>query len=50
MITKEDGDALKGATLWADRDRLPNLPDDEFYHTDLIGLQVFDTGGSYNFV
>lgn len=46
VITKEDGDALKGATLWADRDRLPSLPDDEFYHTDLIGLQVFDTGGA----
>ncbi len=43
--TREDAEALKGATLWADRDRLPKLPDDEFYHTDLIGLAVHDAGG-----
>lgn len=46
IASKEDGDALKGATLWVDRARLPSLPDDEFYHTDLIGLEVFDTGGA----
>ena len=28
------------------RDRLPALPDDEFYHADLIGLEVMDTGGA----
>ncbi|ATQ55735.1 ribosome maturation factor RimM [Paracoccus yeei] len=44
--TREAADALKGVTLWADRDRLPSLPDDEFYHTDLIGLSVYDTGGA----
>ena len=44
--TKEQADALKGATLWADRAALPSLPDDEFYHTDLIGLEVMDTGGA----
>jgi 16S rRNA processing protein RimM len=27
------------------RDRLPSLPDDEFYHADLIGLSAYDTGG-----
>lgn len=43
--TKEDADALKGIRLFAPRDRLPNLPDDEYYHADLIGLEVFDTGG-----
>ncbi|MBZ4021041.1 16S rRNA processing protein RimM [Rhodobacter sp. TJ_12] len=46
VVTKEEGDALKGVTLWVDRDRLPSLPDDEFYHTDLIGLAVHDTGGA----
>lgn len=46
IATKEQADALRGATLWADRTRLPSLPDDEFYHTDLIGLDVFDPGGA----
>ncbi|SFJ37896.1 ribosome maturation factor RimM [Celeribacter neptunius] len=44
--TKEQADALKGETLYADRDALPSLPDDEFYHADLIGLTVLDTGGN----
>lgn len=46
ITTKEQADALKGVTLWADRDKLPSLPDDEFYHADLIGLTVVDTGGA----
>ncbi len=46
ISTKEEADALKGVTLWADRDKLPSLPDDEFYHADLIGLEVLDTGGA----
>ncbi len=44
--TKEQADALRGVRLYADRARLPALPDDEFYHTDLIGLPVYDTGGA----
>ena len=43
--TKEEADALRGTQLYADRARLPHLPDDEFYHADLIGLAVQDTGG-----
>jgi 16S rRNA processing protein RimM len=43
--TKEEADALRGQSLYADRSRLPHLPDDEFYHADLIGLPVLDTGG-----
>lgn len=46
VATKEEADALKGTQLFAGRDQLPSLPDDEFYHTDLIGLQVWDTGGT----
>lgn len=46
VATKEQADALKGVSLYADRDRLPSLPDDEFYHADLIGLTVQDTGGA----
>lgn len=45
VTSKEAADALKGVRLYADRDALPNLPDDEFYHTDLIGLDVLDAGG-----
>ena len=44
--TKEEADALKGLQLFAPRDRLPDLQDDEFYYTDLIGLTVLDTGGA----
>ena len=44
--TKEQADALKGLRLFAPRDRLPSLPDDEYYHADLIGLDVYDTGGT----
>jgi len=44
--TKEEADALKGVKLFAEREKLPELPDDEFYHTDLIGLEVYDTGGT----
>ncbi|KGJ06490.1 16S rRNA processing protein RimM [Paracoccus halophilus] len=43
--SREAAEALRGVTLWADRARLPVLPDDEFYHADLIGLSVYDTGG-----
>ena len=43
--TKEQADALKGVSLYVDRAKLPSLPDDEFYHADLIGLEVVDTGG-----
>ena len=46
IASKEDADGLKGTNLYAPRDRLPQLPDDEFYHTDLIGLEVVDTGGA----
>ena len=44
--TKEQADALRGVRLFVDRDVLPGLPDDEFYHADLIGLEVYDTGGT----
>lgn len=44
--TKEDADALRGAQLFVPRDVLPGLPDDEFYHADLVGLAVADTGGA----
>jgi len=46
VATREEAEALKGTRLYADRARLPALPDDEFYHADLIGLPVCDPGGA----
>lgn len=46
VVNKEAADALRGVRLYAPRDRLPDLPDDEFYHADLINLSVHDTGGT----
>jgi 16S rRNA processing protein RimM len=44
--TKEQADALRGTSLFVARDKLPATGDDEFYHADLIGLDVHDTGGA----
>lgn len=46
ITTKEQADGLNGMELYAARDQLPSLPDDEFYHTDLVGLMTYDTGGT----
>ena len=46
VSSKEQADALRGTPLLADRDRLPQLPEDEYYHADLIGLPVQDAGGT----
>ena len=46
IATREEAEALKGTELFAERDRMPDLPEDEFYHADLIGLPVHDTGGA----
>ncbi len=45
IATKEEADALRGVRLFVPRERMPSLPDDEYYHADLIGLAVHDTGG-----
>ncbi len=44
--SKEAADTLRGTRLYAKRADLPSLPDDEYYHADLIGLTVLDTGGA----
>ena len=46
VATKEAADALRGVRLFAPRERLPELSDDEYYHADLINLTVLDTGGT----
>ncbi len=45
VATREEAEALRGTGLFAPRERLPSLPDDEYYHADLIGLVVADAGG-----
>jgi 16S rRNA processing protein RimM len=46
VVTKEDADALRNVSLYAERALMPSLPDDEYYYADLIGLTVVDTGGA----
>lgn len=46
VVTKEDADALRNVSLYAERSVMPSLPDDEYYYADLIGLTVLDTGGA----
>lgn len=45
IATKEQADALRGLKLFIPRDRLPEPEEDEFYLTDLIGLQARDPEG-----
>ena len=45
VATKDQADALRGTSLYVAREKLPSLPDDEFYHADLVGIEVRDPGG-----
>lgn len=45
IVTKEEADTLRNTSLYAERDAMPSLPDDEYYYADLIGLTVVDGGG-----
>jgi ribosomal 30S subunit maturation factor RimM len=38
IVTKEEADDLKGTELYVPKSRLPQLPDDEYYYSDLVGL------------
>lgn len=40
MTTRTEAEKLKGMNLYTPKDELPDLDDDEFYHTDLIGLKA----------
>ncbi len=40
--SKEQADALRGLKLFVPRERLPEPEEDEFYLTDLIGLEARD--------
>lgn len=45
IATKEQADALRGLKLFVPRDRLPAPDEDEFYLTDLVGLEARDPDG-----
>ena len=42
---KDQADKLRGVRLYVSREALPNLPDDQYYHSDLMGMTVIGTGG-----
>jgi 16S rRNA processing protein RimM len=42
VSTREAVEKLKGAKVFVERSRLPNLESDEFYVADLIGLAAWD--------
>lgn len=45
IATKEQADALRGLKLHIPRERLPEPDQDEFYLTDLVGLEARDPDG-----
>lgn len=45
ISTKEEADALRGLKLFVPRQRLPEPEEDEFYLTDLVGLEARAAGG-----
>ena len=44
--SRDASDALRGQNLYVDRAALPDLADDEIYHTDLLGLDAVLADGS----
>jgi 16S rRNA processing protein RimM len=46
IAVKEEADALKGLDLYAPRSALPEPDEDEFYVTDLIGLEAVGSDGA----
>lgn len=46
IATKEQADALRGLKLHVPRERLPEPDEDEFYLTDLVGLEARDASGA----
>jgi 16S rRNA processing protein RimM len=46
IASREQAELWRGAELFVARDRLPQTGEDEFYHEDLIGLDVVDRTGA----
>jgi 16S rRNA processing protein RimM len=45
ITTREAAEALARTKLYVERARLPERQEEEWYHTDLIGLAAVDRGG-----
>jgi len=45
VVTREDADALKSTKVYVPREALPETDEDDFYYSDLIGLEVKSTSG-----
>ena len=41
ILDRNAADLLMGATVWVDRNVLPAAPENEYYWSDLVGLQVY---------
>jgi 16S rRNA processing protein RimM len=46
IASREDAERLNGIELYVGRDQLPATGDDEYYHSDLIGLAAVDAAGA----
>ena len=47
MDDRNEALALKGTGFYVDKSVLPELEEEEFYHTDLIGLEAQDEAGNF---
>ena len=45
VTTREAAEALNRTKLYVDRARLPEREEEEWYHTDLVGLEAVDRAG-----
>ncbi|MBR0824679.1 ribosome maturation factor RimM [Bradyrhizobium manausense] len=45
VATRDEAERLNGIELYVAREKLPATDDDEYYHTDLIGLAAVTTAG-----
>jgi len=45
VTTPEEADALKSIQLFVARDSLPNTDEEDFYYSDLVGLEVKSNDG-----
>src|SRR5215813_12160769 len=45
VTTRDEAERLNGIELYIAREKLPATDEDEYYHTDLIGLDAVTTDG-----